>query len=89
MLLRCIVCILIIIDVLFATKEIKQHLTNTWGLGISTLIHRIVKDRTVRNCIRNSSLFASLVNYLDWGINKLLQPSCPTLVQVLLLKKKV
>ena len=48
MLLGCIVCILIIIDMLFATKGTEQLLTNSWGLRISTLIHRLMKDRTAR-----------------------------------------
>ena len=48
MLLECIVCILIIVDMLFAIKGTEQLLTNNGGLRISTLIHRIMKDRTVR-----------------------------------------
>ena len=48
MLLGGIVCILIVTDMLFATKGTEQVLTNNLGLRISTLIHRLIKDRTVR-----------------------------------------
>ena len=48
MMVRCIICILIIINMLLAPKGTKQLLTNNLGLRISTLIHRLIKERTRR-----------------------------------------
>ena len=48
MLLRCVVCILIVTDMLFAAKGAEQLLTNSLGLRIGTLIHRLMEDRTAR-----------------------------------------
>ena len=69
---ECIVFILIIISILFSTKGAEQLVTNSWGLRISILIHRIMKDRTARWCISNCSLLVRLVNYWDGSVNKLL-----------------
>ena len=62
-LLGCIVCIVIIIHMLFATNGTEQLLNNSYRLRISSLIHRLMKDRTARYCIRICGLFARLVNY--------------------------